>query len=158
MNPRTRLALLTGAALLSTSWLAAGGGVATAGTAVLSCDGLAITIQVPMPGMVTNGGGGADVINGTNGPDVINGLGGNDHICGNGGNDDITGGNGNDRLFGNGGDDRISGDHEDDDMFGGAGDDLLNGGPHNQGDRGDGGPHVVADNCVATEILARCNP
>lgn len=130
MNPRTRLAVLTCAALLSAGWLTAGG-VATASTTLVSCDGLPITIQAA--GGVTNGGVGPDVINGTAGPDIINGRGGNDHICALGGDDDMTGG---------------------------AGDDYLDGGTHIEGDRGDGGPHLPmgGDNCVNTETVLRCNP
>jgi Ca2+-binding RTX toxin-like protein len=130
MNPRTRLAVLVGATLLSASWLTAGG-VATASTPLLSCDGLQVTIQVPAPNMVTNGGVGADVILGTAGHDVINGLGGDDHIC------------------------ALDGD---DDMTGGTGDDRLDGGEHIRGDRGDGGSHPNGDGCVRTEIMVRCNP
>ena len=143
MYSRTRLAVLTGAALLSATWFVAGG-VATA-SAVPMCDGLPATIVVPMAGMVTNGTNLDDVIVGTNGDDTINGLQGDDHICAGDGHDHLTGGPGDDRGFGEGGDDT---------WFGGAGDDYFDGGPHIEGDRGNG--NAGANTCVRTEITKNC--
>jgi Ca2+-binding RTX toxin-like protein len=151
MRLRTRLAVLTGAVLFGIGGVAASG-VATASPAApawLSCDGLAPTIIVPAPGMVTFGDPGGvptnDVIIGTNGVDEIHGLGGDDVICGLDGNDLLTGNNGDDRIFGQGGDD---------DMLGGNGMDFMDGGPHIEGDRGNGGPNVNV--CVRTETTINC--
>ena len=91
----------------------------------LLCGGLAITVDLGLGQLPTNGD---DVILGTSAADVINGLAGNDTICGLGGDDTINGGNGVDVIFGDGGADRISGQGGDDVLSGGAGDDLMNGG------------------------------
>jgi Ca2+-binding RTX toxin-like protein len=149
MHLRTRLAVYTGAALFTAGWLVAGG-VATASTvppaaATVSCDGLAPTIVVPAPNMVTFGTVNADVILGTSGNDVIHGLEDDDSICAGDGQDNITGGPGNDRGFGEGGDDN---------WRGGNGADFFDGGPHVEGDRGDGGNGM--NNCVNTEIVNNC--
>jgi Ca2+-binding RTX toxin-like protein len=169
MYSRTRLAVLTGAALLSASWLA-GGGVATASTPLLSCDGLPVTIEILQPNLVTAGTTNADVILGTSGVDTINADDGDDVVCAGGGNDIVTGDADNDRVFGahgadriagNDGDDEIFGEADNDDMRGGAGDDLLDGGPNNMGgDRGNGGPQVTmnGDDCPNTETVVGCNP
>ncbi|MCS7475385.1 calcium-binding protein [Umezawaea endophytica] len=151
MHLRTRLVVLTGAVLLCLGVTAANGLASPdpVPPAVVTCAGLPATIVVPAPGMVTFGDPGGvptnDVIVGTSGVDTIHGLGGDDVICGLGEEDLLTGGNGDDRIFGQG---------DDDDMFGGSGEDVLNGGPHNLGDRGNGGAGV--DACPATEVLLNC--
>jgi Ca2+-binding RTX toxin-like protein len=145
MHLRTRLAVLTSTVVLGFGVLAANG-VATADPdPVLSCAGLPATIVVAAPNMVTFGTVNDDVIVGTPGRDTIHGLAGDDIICGLDGDDLLTGGDGHDRIFGQG---------DDDDMFGGDGQDVLNGGPHNQGDRGNGGNG--ADACPNTETTVSC--
>lgn len=73
MYVRTRVAVLTGAALLTASWLAGGVAVADTSAAMLSCDGLAPTLVIAAPNMVTNN---PDVVIGTSGNDVIIALAG----------------------------------------------------------------------------------
>lgn len=153
MNLRTRLAVLMGTLVFGIGVLATTA-VATAdedppggGGGVVSCAGLPVTIFA-VAGVPTFGdpmGPSADVILGTVGADEIHGLELNDVICGQGGNDRISGGEGNDHVFGQDGDD---------DMVGNQGMDVLNGGPHNEGDRGNGG--LGNDSCPATEILISC--
>ena len=149
MHLRTRLVVLTGTVLLCLGVTAANGLADSDPPAAVSCAGLPATIVVAGPGMVTFGDPGGvptnDVIVGTPGADTIHGLSEDDVICGLGGDDLLTGGNGDDRILGQG---------DDDDMFGGNGEDVLNGGPHNHGDRGNGGPAV--DACPLTEVLVLC--
>jgi len=146
---RTRLAVLTGMALLATSGLATSG-LATTASAQQLCDGQVVTDFVPAGGALyvpPVNPNGPNVILGTPGIDNIDARGGNDTVCGLDGNDDIRGGTGDDRIFGQGGDD---------DMRGGDGNDVLNGGPHFEGDRGDGGPPMFGDNCPNTEVTINC--
>lgn len=100
-----------------------------------------------VPGQVTIGTAGDDIIIGTEGDDRIAGMGGNDKIyglggndklsggdgddllCGGNGNDELSGGNGNDKLHGEAGNDDLAGGDGDDVLLGGAGDDRLSGGP-----------------------------
>ena len=73
----------------------AGVSLPTTALAVVTCNGLAVTIT----GSGTiNGTSGADVILGSSGNDTINGLGGNDTLNGGGGNDVIDGGLGAEEL------------------------------------------------------------
>jgi Ca2+-binding RTX toxin-like protein len=141
-------ALLFGAGVLATNGIAAAADDPWVPPWAVLCAGQQPTIFA-VPGVPTFGDPGgvptADVILGTPWPDEIHGLGGPDLICGLGGEDRLSGGNGDDRIFGQG---------DDDDMVGNDGDDILNGGPHNQGDRGDGGLGV--DACPLTEIIANC--
>lgn len=62
---------------------------------------------------------------------------------------------GDDVLDARDGDDFVAGDDGDDDLDGGPGDDFLDGGPSTtgppQGDKGDGGTHVIGDQCVSLE-------
>jgi serine protease len=81
-----------------------------------------------IPGVLTIGTPGDDVIYGTAGPDRIAGMGGNDIILGFGGDDHISGGDGDDLLCGGGGNDRLSGDAGNDVLHGEAGNDDLTGG------------------------------
>jgi hypothetical protein len=128
------------------------------------CYGQSATI-VAVPGQVTTGTSGRDVIIGTPGADTIHAGGGDDLVCAGGGDDIVDGGagkdrlrgqSGNDTLDGRGGKDRLSGgagnDTQtggvgDDDLTGGFGDDALGGGPGDDGLSGgegddalDGGP------------------
>lgn len=89
---------------------------------------------VALPGAITVGTAGDDVIYGTAGDDRIAGVGGNDIILGFGGNDQLSGGEGNDTLCGGdgndslvagGGNDSLSGEAGNDDLSGGLGDDRL---------------------------------
>lgn len=101
--------------------------------------GRAVTIFA-VPGVVTAGTAGDDVIMGTDGNDVIRGLGGNDRVCGGAGADRIIGGGGRDRISGDDGDDTLIGRGGRDRIFGGSGDDSLRGGPgrdHLRGGLGD---------------------
>lgn len=82
-----------------------------------------------VPGQVTFGTPGDDVIVGTEGDDRIAGLGGNDRIYGLGGNDQLSGGDGDDLLCGGDGNDELSGGDGNDELYGGDGDDSLSGGP-----------------------------
>lgn len=97
---------------------------ADAPTFTPTCNGERATI-VALPGIVTIGTRGDDVIVGTPGDDVIRGRGGNDVICGYGGNDRIKGGAGRDRLYGGSGDDDLVGNRGKDRLFGGSGGDLC---------------------------------
>ncbi|MEW6153313.1 MAG: S8 family serine peptidase [Actinomycetota bacterium] len=90
-----------------------------------------------VPGVITVGTPGDDVIYGTagddrifggGGNDIIIGFGGNDMLSGGDGNDILCGGDGNDSLAGGAGNDFLSGDAGNDDLSGGAGDDTLVGG------------------------------
>jgi hypothetical protein len=108
------------------------------------CFGMPATIIVAVPGVVTYGTAGDDVIVGTEGDDIIRGGLGKDRICGLGGNDDLRGGAGRDRisggegddviwgnagsnqlLKGDGGNDTIRADGSEDEIRGGLGDDVL---------------------------------
>lgn len=126
--------------------------------AVVTCDGLPVTI-VGTPGNdrltgtsgrdVIHGLGGDDVINGLTGDDVIcggygddsiNGLGGADRVFGGPGADFILGGYGPDMLSGGRGHDRMNGQHGNDTVSGNQGNDVLRGGPHQ--DIVNGGAHT----------------
>lgn len=95
------------------------------GTAVQTCDGKAVTVQL---GYNTPTAGN-DVIQGTAGNDTVSALGGNDRFCGLDGNDTFRGGNGNDRARGGNGNDTLRGDAGTDNLAGEAGNDTLVGGP-----------------------------
>ncbi len=83
------------------------------------CFGVPTTMSV-VPGGITHG---------TPGDDVILGTAGNETIYGNGGKDRLCGGGGDDRLIGGAGRDRLSGDEGNDFLNGGAGmHQVLNGG------------------------------
>ncbi len=109
-----------------------------------SCFGMPPTITVTVPGVITYGTAGDDVILGTAGDDTIRGGLGKDRICGLGGSDDLRGGPGRDRisggdgndylrgdagsnqiLKGDGGNDIIRADGTGDEIRGGLGDDVL---------------------------------
>jgi len=116
-----------------------GATLATAGrvaAATSTCFGKPATI-VAMPGIVTTGTSGADVIIGTSGDDVIRGGGGNDRICSRAGDDNVKGGRGDDKINlgsgddvarGGGGADRILGKRGRDMIWGDNGKDILKGG------------------------------
>lgn len=152
----------------------------------VSCpEGLTPTITA-VPGVITSGTPGNDIIFGTSGPDRIGGGGGDDIICGGGGNDQLSGDAGNDQLYGDAGDDllaggegndklyggdgvdRLAGDVGNDELHGGPGVDYLAGGPgddtlEDTGAPGDflvGGAHVTGDTCTteAGDSVAQCNP
>ena len=84
---------------------------------------------VAVPGVVTMGTPGDDVILGTQGNDVVRGLSGRDRICGLGGADRIIGGGGGDRIAGGAGDDTIIGGGGRDRILGNDGGDSIRGGP-----------------------------
>jgi hypothetical protein len=107
------------------------------------CFGVSSTMTA-VPGHITYGTPGDDVIVGTAGSDVIRGGLGKDRICGLGGDDDlrggagrdrISGGDGNDVIWGNsgtsnllkgdGGHDTLRADGNEDEARGGLGDDVL---------------------------------
>jgi subtilisin family serine protease len=115
--------------------------------AILETDPEAICSAVPatpppgaivaVPGVITVGTAGNDLIYGTagddrifgmGGDDIIVGLGGNDMLAGGDGDDILCGGEGNDQLSGGNGNDILVGGPGNDDLSGGAGDDLLSGG------------------------------
>lgn len=75
----------------------------------VTCFGEAPTMYA-VPGEVTYGTSGDDVIVGTDGADQIRGGSGKDRICGLGGNDVLSGGPGRDRISGGSGDDHILGE------------------------------------------------
>jgi Ca2+-binding RTX toxin-like protein len=91
------------------------------------CSGQPATI-VAVPGRVTTGTSGRDVIVGTAGADTINAGGGDDLVCAGGGDDIVDGNNGNDRLRGQGGVDTLDGDFGADSLSGGDDADVLTGG------------------------------
>lgn len=109
------------------------------------CNSLVPTI-VAVPGVVTIGTDGDDVIAGTPGADDIRAGAGNDVVCSGDGDDEVDAGAGNDVVLGGDGDDMLLGgsgrDHLDggeghdvvrggqsgDELFGGKGDDLIFGG------------------------------
>jgi hypothetical protein len=103
--------------------------VATSGAAKVAplCSGQSATI-LAVPGQVTTGTSGRDVIVGTTGADTINAGGGDDLVCAGGGDDTVDGGAGNDRLRGQGGADRLGGRSGADRLSGGYGEDTLTGG------------------------------
>ena len=115
------------------------------------CFGSPATIYA-VPGVVTVGTSGADVIVGTSGADVIRGWGGADKICSMGGNDRVFGGGGNDKIKlggghdfakGGSGKDTIYGERGRDRIYGGGGADVLKGGWGDDGLNGGTG----ADRC-----------
>jgi Ca2+-binding RTX toxin-like protein len=91
------------------------------------CSGQSATI-IAVPGQVTTGTSGHDVIVGTAGADTINAGGGDDLVCAGGGDDTVDGGAGNDRVRGQGGDDTLAGGSGVDRLSSGDGDDVLTGG------------------------------
>ena len=106
---------------------------ATQSAPMLTCNGLAVTVNLALGQNPTNGD---DVILGTEGPDLIRALDGNDTICGLGGSDVINagsgddwvdGGAGGDLIFGLSGNDVLRGRSGADSISGGSGDDLING-------------------------------
>ena len=102
------------------------------------CFGVLSTMTA-VPGEVTFGTAGDDVIVGTAGDDDIRGGRGRDRICGLGGNDDLRGGAGRDRISGGDGDDLIDGNAgENEVLSGGAGNDTLH--ARGQGTTAAGGP------------------
>ncbi|CCH33040.1 calcium-binding protein [Actinosynnema sp. NPDC047251] len=147
MAVRARFVALVGALVLG-SGLVGMNGVAVAADDpppwAQLCAGLVPTIFA-VPGVVTVGTNGPDVILGTPFADEIHARQGNDVVCGLPGNDVIYGGAGDDRVFGQLGDDHL---------FGGDGVDLLDGGPHNVGDWADGGP--LNDFCPNDETIVNC--
>lgn len=102
---------------------------------VAECNGLAVTVDLALGQLPTNGN---DVIRGTAGADIIDGLGGDDVICGLQGNDTIDGGDGFDKVFAGQGNDTINGGVGNDRLVGGPGNDIISGG--NGNDRIQGGP------------------
>ncbi len=120
------------------------------------CDWQPVCTIYAVPGAVTFGTAGNDIICGTEGPDRIAGLGGDDIIYGFGGDDQLSGGEGNDRLFGGLGNDSL---------VGGGGADFLSGGPGadrfsaDGTDRIDpGAPGATPDLCVINGAAAACPP
>jgi hypothetical protein len=91
------------------------------------CYGQSATI-VAVPGQVTLGTSGRDVIVGTSGADTIDAGGGDDLVCAGGGDDVVDGGAGKDRLRGQGGNDTLDGRSGKDRLSGGAGNDTQTGG------------------------------
>ncbi len=120
---------------------------------------------VAVPGVITVGTAGDDVIYGTNGDDRIAGMGGNDlivglagsdqisggdgddTICGGDGRDFLTGGAGNDTISGDAGNDDISGDDGDDTLMGGTGIDRISGGAGTDVCNGGGDPGDATVGC-----------
>ncbi len=92
------------------------------------CQGEQATI-VAVPGAVTTGTSGSDVIVGTPGADDIRAKGGADLICTLGGDDYVSAAGGDDRTYGEAGADFVTGGGGTDQLFGGAGPDHLDGGP-----------------------------
>ncbi|HJV08560.1 MAG TPA: S8 family serine peptidase [Acidimicrobiales bacterium] len=125
-----------------------------AALAVFTCATPPPATITALPGVLTVGTTGDDVIYGTAGPDRILGMGGNDTILGLGGDDQLFGGEGNDLLCGGPGNDRLAGDNGNDILQGDAGNDDLAGGAGNDSlfgngdvDRLDGGQGT--DQCTA---------
>ncbi len=117
---------LVGSALLTASLLLAI--PVPPAAALVTCDGLEVTILGTSGPDELIGTSGPDVIHGLGGDDVIRGLEGADTICGGAGADDIQGGNHADRIFGNHGSDVIYGRGGHDTIFGGPGHDTIYGG------------------------------
>jgi Tol biopolymer transport system component len=118
------------------------------------CDWQPLCTHYSVPGQITVGTEGNDIICGTEGDDRISALGGNDIVYGFGGNDQLSGGAGDDRMFGGIGDDSF---------VGGAGVDFTSGGPGadrfaaDATDRIDpGAPGANADQCVVGAALVAC--
>ncbi|HWC10748.1 MAG TPA: calcium-binding protein [Acidimicrobiales bacterium] len=107
-----------------------------------------------IPGAITSGTPGDDVIYGTAGDDRISGLGGNDTVFGLGGDDQLSGGEGNDTVCGGDGDDLLAGESGDDRLSGDAGGDALSGGPDD--DELFGGPD--ADRLTGGDGFDVCRP
>jgi hypothetical protein len=123
------VAMLSAVVVLATQTAPAG--------AAATCFGERVTINA-VPGQVTRGTSGRDVISGTSGPDQIYGRGGADLICAGGGNDQVYGGAGADRInLGKGNDyaeggkgaDTINGQGGRDRIQGNGGADAISGGP-----------------------------
>ena len=127
------MVVLSAGVLLGQLALAVPAGAGTTSSDCLNPDIWAV------PGVVTHGTSGDDVIFGTAGPDVIYGGAGNDTICGFAGNDELYGGPGDDELHGMAGWDNLFGQNGNDDMRGGPGNDYLLGGNGNDDLRGQGG-------------------
>lgn len=155
MRTWTRRAVVAATAMVATAMVPA-----AAGGAPTTCFGEPVTITA-VPGRITNGTSGPDVIVGTAGPDIINGRGGDDLICSRGGadvvdggkgsdsidlgrgDDTASGGSGHDTIRGRAGDDTIAGNRGRDRLIGGAGRDDLSGGPHADHLRGNSGRDVL---------------
>lgn len=100
---------------------------AAAGREMPTCNGVEATI-VAVPGVVTRGTPGNDVIVGTDGDDYIRAGAGDDLICGGEGNDIILAGPGNDIVYGGPGNDIILAGAGNDIVYGGEGNDIIFGG------------------------------
>ena len=101
------------------------------------CKGVKATIQA-LPGQVTKGTAGDDVIVGTFGAEKIKAGAGDDIVCAGAGKDIVAGQAGNDDLRGQKGNDGLSAGKGDDVLRGGKGNDTLRAGPGK--DKLKGGP------------------
>jgi TolB protein len=117
------------------------------------CDWQPLCTHYSVPGVVTTGTEGNDIICGTEGPDRINALGGNDIVYGFGGNDQFIGGAGDDRMFGGVGNDSFIGGVGVDFTSGGPGDDAFSAEPADRIDPGAG-----ADRCAFNGVVGVCPP
>lgn len=118
------------------------------------CDWQPLCTIYSVPGAVTVGTAGNDIICGTEGDDRISGLGGDDIAYGFGGNDQFSGGDGADRLFGGLGNDSF---------IGGAGADVTSGGPGADRFLGEAIDRIdvgagPGDQCVINGAAAACPP
>lgn len=118
------------------------------------CDWQPLCTIYSVPGVVTVGTAGNDVICGTEGDDRIAGLGGNDIAYGFGGNDQLSGGDGADRMFGGLGNDSFIGGAGADFTSGGPGADRFSGEAIDRIDVGAG----PGDQCVINGAVAACPP
>ena len=118
------------------------------------CDWQPLCTIYSVPGAVTVGTAGNDIICGTEGDDRIAGLGGDDIVYGFGGNDQLAGGDGADRMFGGLGNDSF---------VGGPGADFTSGGPGADRFSADGIDRIdvgagPGDLCVINGAAAACPP
>ena len=120
------------------------------------CDWQPLCTIYSVPGAVTVGTAGNDIICGTEGDDRIAGLGGNDIAYGFGGNDQFTGGDGADRMFGGLGNDSFVGGTGADFTSGGPGDDRFSADGTDRIDSG--APGAAGDQCVINGAVAACPP
>lgn len=118
------------------------------------CDWQPLCTIYAVPGAITSGTAGNDIICGTEGDDRMAGLGGNDIMYGFGGTDQLSGGDGADRMFGGIGNDQLVGGPGADFTSGGPGDDRFSGDSTDRIDPGAG----TADVCAINGALAACPP
>ncbi|MGI9623062.1 MAG: CAP domain-containing protein [Acidimicrobiales bacterium] len=127
----------------------------SAGAAAPTCFGRSATI-VAVPGQVTYGTPGPDVIVGTSGPDVIRSRGGADLICSLGGADRVYSGGGADTVDLGGGEDFARGGRGNDYIEGGNGGDVIKGTKGHDTLKGESGTDECAGG-LGNDSLQSCN-